>query len=136
MKYIFTCIVFLIASGLSAQTNQQSSSSAIEYHLIAPQFPGGKTAKNHFISSNIQYPVLAKENKIQGAVELRFIVEKDGSLTNFEILSDPGGGLGAEALRVYQLMPKWIPGELYEEDARVPITETLNFKLSSRSIKK
>jgi protein TonB len=130
MKYILICVLLFTVNNLSAQTGSKSPQSSTEYKLISPEFPGGKTAKNHFLSTQIQYPSNAKENKIQGAVELRFIVELDGSLTNFQILKDPGGGLGEEALRVYHLMPKWIPGELYEQPARVPITEIVNFKLS------
>ena len=132
MKYLFFFVIFITASSLSAQSENKTSDSSLEYSLIAPLFPGGKTAKNHFISSNIQYPAFAIEYKIQGAVELRFIVEEDGSLTNFRILKDPGGGLGDEALRIYQLMPKWIPGQLYHDPTRVPITETLYFKLNSK----
>lgn len=137
MKYIFICLFFFTANSLFAQIGNKTQESPTEYNLISPEFPGGKTAKNHFLSTNIQYPIIAKENKIQGIVELRFIVEEDGSLSNFSILKDPGGGLGEEALRVYHLMPKWIPGELYEQPARVPITEIVNFKLSlTKSTKK
>lgn len=136
MKYIFTFLTCLLALSLSAQNNDKTSNSSTEYNLISPEFPGGKTAKNFFLSTNVQHPVIAKENKIQGVVELRFIVELDGTLTNFQILKDPGGGLGEEAIRVYKMMPKWIPGDLYNQAARVPITESLNFKLSSKSLKK
>lgn len=137
MKYIFTFLTCLLALSLLAQNNDNTTNSSTEYNLISPEFPGGKTAKDHFLSTNIKYPVVAKENKIQGIVEFRFIVELDGTLTNFQILKDPGGGLGEEAIRVYKLMPKWIPGDLYNQAARVPITESLNFKLSpSKSVKR
>jgi TonB family protein len=129
MKYILTCLLFLSLTGLQAQTGNITTSTSSEYNLISPVFPGGKTAKDHFLATNFQYPTYAKANKIFGVVELRFIVEEDGSLTNFQILNNPGGGLGEEALRVYKLMPNWIPGELYNLPARVPITESLNFKL-------
>ena len=130
MKYILICVLFFTVNSLFAQSSNKIQSSSSEYNLISPIFPGGKTAKDHFLSTNFNYPVYAKENKIYGVVELRFIVEEDGSLTNFKILNNPGGGLGEEALRVYKLMPNWIPGELYSLPARVPITESLNFKLS------
>ncbi|HUH72976.1 MAG TPA: energy transducer TonB [Chitinophagales bacterium] len=137
MKYILICALFLGINSISAQNTNRTSSPSSEYNLISPEFPGGAAAKNHFLSTNVQYPIVAKENKIQGVVELRFIVEIDGTLTHFEILKDPGGGLGEEALRVYKLMPKWIPGDLYNQPARVPITESLNFRLSpSKSFKK
>ena len=137
MKYILICLLFFSLNNLFAQSSNRTSSPSSEYNLISPEFPGGKTAKDHFFSTHFQYPFYAKDNKIQGIVELRFIVEEDGSLSNFQILNNPGGGLGEEALRVFQLMPNWIPGELYNKPARVPITESLNFKLSpSKPVKR
>jgi len=92
-----------------------------------PRFPGCITGNKKekdacstkalltFLSSKLNYPALARENGIAGTAVIRFIVEKDGSLTNLEIVKDPGGGLGKEALRVTKLMngmkEKWTPGK-------------------------
>ena len=64
-----------------------------------------------FIRNNIQYPVEAKANNIGGTVLLRCIVEKDGRLSNFEILKRIGGGCEEEAIRILKAMPNWIPGK-------------------------
>lgn len=74
-----------------------------------PSFPGGTNALNTFIVSNLKYPVFAQEKGIQGRVVVKFIVEKDGSISNVEVdRSVPG--LDNEAMRVVKAMPKWIPG--------------------------
>jgi periplasmic protein TonB len=62
-----------------------------------------------FINSNLIYP--ANQSKLEGTVFISFIVEKDGSLTNFLIKREMAPGFGEEAIRVFKLMPKWIPAK-------------------------
>ena len=59
---------------------------------VMPEYPGGEDARQLYLTQNIQYPVKAKENNIQGTVYVNFIVEKDGSLSNFKILRGIGSG--------------------------------------------
>ncbi len=86
-----------------------------------------------FLSSKLNYPALARENGISGTAVIRFIVEKDGSLTNLEIVKDPGGGLGKEALRVVKLMnkmdEKWTPGKQNARPVRVRFNLPVKFRL-------
>ena len=72
-----------------------------------PDFPGGIKAFYEFVGQNFKAP----EAKVNGRVYIKFIVEADGSLSNFEIMRDIGYGTGEEAVRVLKLSPKWIPGE-------------------------
>jgi hypothetical protein len=48
---------------------------------------------------------------VKGRLVVEFIIEKDGSLSNFNIAQDLGHGTGKEAIRVLKLSPKWIPGK-------------------------
>ncbi len=64
-----------------------------------------------FIKKNLKYPKFAEENGIQGRVTLSFIVEKDGSITNIEVMRSPAEDLSQEAIRVVEMMPKWKPGK-------------------------
>lgn len=73
-----------------------------------PSFPGGTNAFNTFIVSNLKYPVVAQENGIQGRVVVKFIVEKDGSISNVEVDRSVDPSLDKEAMRVIKNMPKWI----------------------------
>jgi hypothetical protein len=88
-----------------------------------------------FIMKNIKYPSLAKEKGIEGTIVIRFIIEKDGSISFDEdlgkvILRDPGGGLGEEGLRVIKLMPKWIPGRQDGKPVRVEFTMPIKICLA------
>ena len=76
-----------------------------------PSFPGGESALEDFISKNRRYPIFEKEKRIQGRVQVSFIVEKDGSLTDFIVTRSVDPSLDKEAIRVFQSMPKWNPGK-------------------------
>jgi len=96
-----------------------------------PMFPGGEEALLDFLYTSIQYTEEAKENDIEGLSVAQFIVEKDGSLSNIEILHSIGGGLDEEAMRVIGLMPNWQPGMQDGETVRVEYKLPIKFKLSN-----
>ena len=83
---------------------------------VKPDFPGGITAFYNFVGKNYRVP---EENNVRGKVVVEFIIEKDGTLSNFKILRDLGNGTGKEALRVLKKSPKWIPGEQHGKKVRV-----------------
>ncbi|EHQ24582.1 energy transducer TonB [Mucilaginibacter paludis] len=97
---------------------------------VNPSFPGGEEAFGKFLRENIRYPSKAKINNTTGRTFTQFVVEPDGSLTNFKTLRDPGNGLGEEALRVLKLCPKWIPGTQNGKAVRVLYTVPINFSLA------
>lgn len=82
-----------------------------------------------FIYSNIKYPAIARENGVEGMVVVRFVVEKDGSITNPTVVRDIGAGCGEEALRIVQIMPKWEPGKQRGRPVRVQFNLPIRFKL-------
>lgn len=75
-----------------------------------PQFPGGEKALAAFLEKNAIYPKELAEKGVQGRVIASFVVKADGSLDDVKVMwaSDPL--FIAEALRIIQSMPKWIPG--------------------------
>ena len=83
-----------------------------------PEFPGGCEALYKFIGDNQHYHRQAKENNITGRVFVSFVVEKDGSVSNAQVLRDIGGGCGAEAVRLVKSMPKWKPGKQHGKPVR------------------
>ena len=91
-----------------------------------PTFPGGMDKFYNFVAKNFKISKEATDNKIKGKVYVTFMVEKDGSLTDFNILRDTGYGTGEETVRVLKLCPKWSPGTIDGKAARVlyslPIT--------------
>ena len=94
-----------------------------------PSFPGGTNALNTFIVSNLKYPVFAQEKGIQGRVVVKFIVEKDGSISNVEVDRSVDPDLDNEAMRVVKAMPKWIPGQTNGKAVKVECSHPFVFRL-------
>lgn len=75
------------------------------------EFTGGQAAMMKWISEHIQYPAVAKENGVSGRVVVKFVVEKDGSITNQTVVKGVDKDLDKEALRLIKSMPNWKPGK-------------------------
>ncbi len=96
---------------------------------VMPEFPGGVNAMMMFIANNIEYPKLAREANISGTVFIGFVVEKDGAISNIELVRSIGGGCDEEALRIVQIMPRWNPGKQRGVPVRVRLTLPVKFTL-------
>lgn len=96
-----------------------------------PLFPGGNAAMMKFLSDNIKYPVIAQENNIQGRVICNFVVEKDGSITDVQVVRGVDPSLDREAVRVIQQMPRWKPGKQRGQAVRVRFTLPVVFRLQN-----
>jgi protein TonB len=94
-----------------------------------PSFPGGDAALFKYLSDNIKYPVIAQESGIQGRVICQFVVNRDGSIVDIEVVRSVDRSLDAEAVRVIQSMPKWTPGKQRGKTVRVKYTLPVNFRL-------
>ena len=103
------------------------------YNIVEqmPRFPGGDQAMFDFIGKNVKYPQEAKEKEIQGRVFVQFVVEKDGSVSNVEVIRGIGGGCNEEAVRVVKAMPKWEPGKQKGEPVRVHFILPFVFKMDN-----
>jgi protein TonB len=85
-----------------------------------PEFPGGQQEMMKYIAENIKYPVIAQENGIQGRVICQFVIEKNGSVTDIQVVRSSGdASLDKEAERVIKTMPKWKPGKQRGKPVRV-----------------
>ena len=94
-----------------------------------PQFKGGDAALMDYLNKNIKYPVIAEENGIQGRVVTTFVVERDGSITDVQVIRSVDPSLDKEAVRVVSSMPKWKPGKQKGEPVRVKYTMPVTFRL-------
>ena len=94
-----------------------------------PSFVGGYDELYRFIGNNIKYPSRARALGVQGKVYVKFIVEKDGSLSNIEILRGIGAGCDIEASRVMALVPNFNPGKQRGMPVRVRMVVPINFRL-------
>lgn len=94
-----------------------------------PGFPGGDAEMYKYLAENIKYPDLARNGNIEGKVFVRFVVEKDGSVSNVRVMRDIGGGCGPEAVRVVKAMPKWKPGKQRGKAVRTEFNLPVQFSL-------
>ena len=96
------------------------------------EFPGGQAAMMKWLSSNIRYPEAAQQNEIQGRVVVKFVVEKDGSVSQVQVVKGIDKDLDREAVRVVQKMPKWQPGKNNGVAVRSYFNLPVTFKLQTQ----
>jgi periplasmic protein TonB len=94
-----------------------------------PAYAEGLDALMKFFASKIRYPELARKAGIEGKVHIGFIVNRDGTISNPEVLKGIGGGCDEEALRVVSLLGKWIPGKQNGKAVRIKMSIPIVFKL-------
>jgi len=81
----------------------------------------------------LKYPRAALSNGIQGKVLVSFVVEKNGMVTNVEVISGVDDDLDAEAVRVVSVSPKWSPGQIKGEKVRSRVVLPIEFRLTTSS---
>ena len=94
-----------------------------------PEYPGGMKAFVNYLKRKLVYPPQAKKENLEGVVAVQFVVEKDGSISNPQIIKGGNPLLNDEALRVVNSMPKWKPGKQRGKVVRVGYTVPIIFKL-------
>ncbi len=97
-----------------------------------PSFQGGDlNTFRAWVQQNVKFPQIALENGIQGRVVLSFVIEKDGRLTNIQVLQTPDRSLSEEAIRVLSKSPKWTPGKQRNQVVRVKYTLPVDFRVQN-----
>ncbi len=94
-----------------------------------PTFPGGTAKFSEMISRKLSYPEQAVRDRIEAIVQVSFIVEKDGTLTDINVSQKKGYGLDQEAMRFIKSTKKWNPGTVNDQPVRsryiIPIVFSL-----------
>lgn len=90
---------------------------------VAEHYPGGQDSLIAHLQRSIQYPAMAKRNRIMGQCIVGFVLNEDGAISNLKLLKDVGAGTGQEALRVVPLLKFNAPG--YTQYYSIPV----NFKM-------
>ena len=116
-------------TSLDIHTNQSVTDTIYNNIEIMPEFPGGFSELMNFLTSNVNYPESAKTNNIEGRTFVSFVVEKDGSITDIEVLRGFDKDCDAEAVRVVSTMPKWKPGVKDGETVRCRFNLPFTFKI-------
>ena len=138
-KIIFGIVIVLFAFGSSNVLIAQTPVEVEEPLQVVeemPQFPGGQDKMNSFLAKNIVYPVTAINANKQGIVYVKFIVEKDGKLDNFQVVRGVSPDLDSTALKAVKEMPQWNPGKQGGKYVRIFVVVPVSFNLEGDRPKK
>lgn len=103
--------------------------SAMAYAGDKPEFKGGQSALDNYISTNLRYPARAAENGIEGVVTLEFVVKADGSIGSIKVVRLIDPDLEAEAMRLVKSMPAWTPADKGGTPVDATVTLPVKFVL-------
>ena len=123
-------MLVLLFSFMTSTAQTKKNDIVFDVVEVMPQFPGGQIAMLKYIMENMKYPEQAMKEGIQGRVAVRFIVEKDGSISDVKPILSVHPLLNKEAVRVVKSMPKWTPGKQNGKPVRVRFNLPVMFKLN------
>ena len=133
--FIFSVLWAMMFIASAQEVNVSSTKEADDDRIydiveVNAEFPGGDEAMYKWLSENIKYPTAAREKGISGRVYAQFVVNRDGSIVDIEILRSPDISLSKETKRLLKKMPKWKPatqgGKPVRCNFRLPIKFNLN----------
>jgi TonB family protein len=133
-KILSVLLMFVLATSslqLAAQTNSDSIYRKVD---VEPQFTGGLTALEKFITTQTQYPQEALNKKQEGIIEVKVVVLKDGKISNINCTNNKYPELCNEVKRVIALMPKWTPAKVKGQAVNAHHTIAIGFKLYNKQI--
>lgn len=119
MFFLLTAIFPLLMNGQDVSPTVNYSGEVYEESKLdkKPEFPGGSNDFRRDIHLNFRIPEI--DNKGNHIIRVSFVIETDGTMTNFKLVNDPGFGLGEEAIRVLSgFKKKWVPGVRKNETVR------------------
>ena len=114
------------------QVPVKEEEKAPEVHTIVeqmPVFPGGEQALLAYVASHVKYPEIAKEQDVQGIVQLRFVVLENGSIGDVQVIKSLESHCDAEAKRVVKSLPRFVPGKQQGKAVRVWYTLPIRFQI-------
>lgn len=96
---------------------------------VKPSYPGGAESWQQFLNKTLHYPQEAIDKEIMGTVLVQFIIHADGTTSDFKALTDPGGGLADEAIRVFKASGRWNPAILNGKKVKAIHKHPITFRL-------
>lgn len=114
-------------------TKKVSSTDSSIYNVPEemPQYPGGTSALLSFVGANLKYPADAKENKVEGKVFIQFVVNSEGKVQDAKVVKRLSSSCDNEALRVVNMMGRWIPGKQKGKPVNVKYTLPIMFSMGN-----
>ena len=130
MKQLVFIVMAMLGMPLLAQGPIVPDSVIYDYCEEMPEFPGGEGKLLQFIAENVRLPKCVTDAGVKGRCVVEFVVEKDGTISDFKIVRSLHKDCDAEAIRVLQTMPRWKPGMERGKPVRVKYTVPVEFRLS------
>jgi TonB family protein len=126
---LFYIPVFVNAQELPQYKITPNDTAFVELKKI-PEFPGGTTAYAEFLSNNLKYPKEAIASKTEGKVLISIIVHENGEVTHPIVLRSLSPETDEEALRIFKLMPNFIPASYEGKPVKARIVLPVPFILN------
>lgn len=106
-------------------------SDAVNNTAALPQYPGGQTALDKFITDNIEYPAAAFDAGIEGTVTVELAFDKTGKIYTQRLSSDQlGYGLDEAVMKAIKKMPMWTPGTIKGEKVKTHYNLPIRFQIA------
>ena len=98
-----------------------------------PVFPGGEHTLLAYVAQHLKYPAQAIRDRVQGIVQLRFVVLENGRIGDVQIIKSLESHCDAEAKRVVKSLPRFIPGKQGGKAVRVWYTLPIRFMIPEKT---
>ena len=131
MKKLLFFLILGFTTLTTARAQNTDTPCGKVYQVVEqmPQFPGGPAAMMKFIADSLRYPSIACENRIEGRVIVKFVVDCEGNILNPLVVRSVDPLLDREAIRLVKLMPKWTPSTQNGKPVNVICLVPVIFKL-------
>jgi periplasmic protein TonB len=133
MKKLLPFTISLITIFASPAVSQDNIPPDSVYTTVdvQPEFPGGYKALGKIVDGrkNHKYPEEARKNKIEGKVVVQFIINEDGSCSNFEVVKGIGYGCDEAAVEAFKKMPNWRPAMINGKPVKFRAQMAYDYKL-------
>ena len=137
-KLFFILCVLLLSVGIMAQSSVfytdvftiEQGDTIFMTAEIPPQFPGGRAELMRFIIQNFRFPESYTDLSPAGMIVCQFIVEKDGTITQVEVIRGQSQQLNAQVIKLIESMPKWTPGRQDGRPVRMRYTLPIRIRFS------
>lgn len=126
----------LVTTDLGAREEANDGAMIFDVVESPPSPPGGMDGWNSYLSKNLTYPAQARRMGIEGTVIVAFVVNSDGSLSDFEVIRGIGGGVDEAAVQVVKNAPGWIPGSQRGVAVNTRMRLPIRFKLGGDEVVK
>lgn len=132
MKTILLLVLSIFATKSYSQQNNLFDTVAVDTGLHVTKFaeyPGGQEKLYNFIKRNLEYPIEAASNAIQGRIYARFVVCENGDICNVTYTGSEDQSLRNATTKLLKKMPKWIPAERDGEKVKMQYVLPVSFRL-------